>query len=359
MQSTNHHYALILAGGSGTRLWPLSRKDLPKQMQNFISDKPLIAETVDRIREIIPTENIFIGTGLRFKDKIQEQLPDIPAENIIAEPIARGTTAAYALATRIIQTKDPEAIIFSMASDHAVQDLEVFQQTVKDAFEFVTNNPNYISIVGIKPHEPNTSLGYIKLEAQIQDNPVVYSVEKFVEKPSRKVAEYYLSTNQYYWNSAYYCYRADTLLKAYHETDPAILDNIDKFIASGLESNFLQVPEKAHEIEFINTKKYPLALIPGHFRWSDIGNWQSLHKLLTELTDTTNISNTPHDNHIDVGSSDYLVIATDDRLITTANLNNIAIISTPDSLLVLNKDNPSYVKNIIEFIKEKGLEEYL
>lgn len=359
MDNTNHHYALILAGGSGTRLWPLSRKDLPKQMQNFISDKPLIAETVDRIKSIIPIQNIYIGTGLRFKDKICEQLPEIPPDNIIAEPVAKGTTAAYALATRLIYNQDPEAIIFSMASDHAIQGLDLFQQTVKDAFTFVEQNPHCISIVGITPHEPNTGLGYIKLENQLQDQPLVYSVEKFIEKPSRKVAEFYLSTNQYYWNSAYYCYRADTLIKAYQETDPLIFQAIDKFIQSGQTDDFLQVPEKAHEIEFINTKKYPLSLIPGRFKWSDIGNWQSLHKMLAELSDNNNISNTPHNNHIDVGSSDYLVIATDDRLITTANLNNIAIISTPDSLLVLNKDNPSYVKNIIDFIKEKGLEEYL
>lgn len=359
MNQTNHHYALILAGGSGTRLWPLSRKDLPKQMQNFISDKSLIAETVDRIKTVIPVENIFIGTGLRFKEKIQQLLPNIPEVNIITEPIARGTTAAYALATQIIYNQDPEAVIFSMASDHSVKEVDLFQQTVRDAFAFIQNNPNYIGMVGIKPTEANTGLGYIKLENQIQAQPLVYSVEKFVEKPSRKVAEYYLSTNDYFWNAAYYCYRAETLLKAYAETDPTITDNINAFIQSHDIDDFLKVPEKAHEIEFINTKKYPLALIPAFFKWSDIGNWQSLHKLLAELANDSNISNTPANNHIDIGSSDYLVISTDDRLITTANLNNIAIISTPDTLLVLNKDNPSYVKNIIEFIKEKGMEEYL
>ena len=183
MQHINHRYALILAGGSGTRLWPLSRQDLQKQMQSFVSDKPLIAETVDRLKGVIPDENIFIGTGKKFKEKIHQQLPQIPLQNIITEPMPKGTTAAYALATRVITERDPEAFIFSMASDHAVKEIDIFQQTVQQAFDFTEQHPHYISLIGIKPTEPNTGLGYIKLEAELQFSPLVYSVEKFVEKP--------------------------------------------------------------------------------------------------------------------------------------------------------------------------------
>lgn len=359
MQNNNHFYALILAGGSGTRLWPLSRKDLPKQMQSFISDKSLIAETVDRLKGVIPDDHIFISTGEKFKQKIHGQLPQIPIENIITEPVARGTTAAYALAVRTIERRDPEAIVFSMASDHAIKELDLFHQTIKQAFDFIIKNPNYINLVGIKPTEPNTSLGYIKIDQPVQTEPMIYAVEKFVEKPSLKVAEYYLSTNEYFWNTAYYCFKASTLIKAFSEANDLVIKGVDKYLQSGKLADFEAVPEIPHEIEFIDANKNPLALTPATFTWSDIGNWQSLHKLLADLSDNTIVSNIPSGEHIDLDSQDCLIVSTDSRLIATANLNNIAIISTPDTLLVLDKNNPQYVKNLIQFIKEKGLEEYL
>lgn len=359
MRDTSHRYAVVVAGGSGTRLWPLSRRNLPKQMQKFIGDKTLIDETVSRLTGLIPKENIYISTTGNYAAKIKELLPDIPAENIIVEPVAKGTPAAFALFARTIYNKDPEATIFSLASDHAVTGVDQFQQTLSDTYDYVDSNPTSIALAGIKPTHPDTGLGYIKADVVVQEEPLVYSVEKYVEKPGLEVAKDYVASGEYYWNAAYYCFKASTLIEAYREADPDIVESIDAFLSSGDIDDFMRVPVKAHEIEIINTAKYPLVLIPADFKWSDIGNWGTLHQILAELEDedTTNVSNSTR--HVDVNSSNCLVFSTDDKLVATVGLNNVVVVSTDDALLVMDKNQPQEIKKLIESLKDKGLTNYL
>lgn len=359
MRDSSHRYAVVVAGGSGTRLWPLSRRNLPKQMQKFIGDKTLIDETVDRLTGLIPKENIFISTTGNYGAKIKELLPEIPADNIIVEPVAKGTPAAFALFARTIHRKDPDATIFSLASDHAVTGVDQFQQTLSDAYDYIESNPSNIALAGIKPTHPDTGLGYIKTESIVQQEPLVYSVEKYVEKPSLEVAKDYVESGEYYWNAAYYCFKAATLIEAYQEADPAIINSIDSFLSSGDIEEFMSVPVKAHEIEIINTAKYPLTLIPADFKWSDIGNWGALHQILAEIggKDTSNVSNSTH--HVDVNSSNCLVFSTDDKLVATVGLNDVIVVSTDDALLVMDKNQPQEIKKLIQSLKDKGLTDYL
>ncbi len=357
MNTASHRYAVVVAGGSGTRLWPLSRRDLPKQMQKFVSDKTLIDETVDRLSGIIPSENIFISTSVNYADKIKELLPNIPPENIIVEPTSRGTTAAFALFAATIYDMDPDAAIFSLASDHAVTGSNEFRSAIEETYHFIETNPGNIALVGIKPDRPDAGLGYIKIDAVIQEDPLAFSVEKFIEKPSLAVAKTYLRTDEYYWNAAYYGFKAKTLLDAYEDADPEIMQWIRSFMKSGSADDFAKVPIKAQEIEFIDSSKYPLVLIPAEFQWSDIGNWQALHSLLASYAGGDMVHQ--GGEHIDVDSKNCLVMSTDNRLVATVGLDNIAIISTPDVLLVLNKDKDQDIKQLLESLKEKGLSEYL
>jgi mannose-1-phosphate guanylyltransferase len=354
---TDHRYAVVVAGGSGTRLWPLSRQNLPKQMQKFISDKPLIRETVDRLTGVVPIENIYISTTANYAKNIKELIPQIPAENIIVEPLARGTSSAFALFASTIARHDPEAIIYSLASDHAVTGSEEFHATILRSFTFVENHPQHILLVGIKPTNPDTGMGYIKIGESIQTEPAVYNVEKFIEKPALKVAQNYLASDQFYWNAAYYCFRATTLLAAYGDDDPEIIKHIDAYLATGNEDEYMKVPAKAQEIEFIDSNKFPLAILPANFKWSDIGNWQALHALLAEFTNSDMVHS--GENHIDVNSSNCLVFSTDKRLIATVGLDNIAIVSTDDAVLILNKEQTQDVKKLLESLKDAGMKEYL
>lgn len=358
-KNTSNRYAVVVAGGSGTRLWPISRKDLPKQLQKLIDDKTLIEDTVNRLAGVVPKENIYISTTENYSEKVRELLPEIPVENIIIEPIARGTTAAFALFTKIINKRNPDAIVFSLASDHSVTEVERFQETISQSFEFIEKNPKNIALVGIKPDRPDTGLGYIKMSSVIKGTPLAYSVEKFIEKPSFSVASSYVESGEYFWNSAYYCFKASVFIEAYNDADPEIMEHVDAFIKSGEAEDYLKVPQKAHEIDLIDSSKYPLSIIPADFKWSDIGNWYTLHQLLSDLSGEKCVSNTVHGDHVDINSTDFLVFSTDDRMVATVQLDNIAIISTPDVLLVLNKNHPQDIKKVIESIKDRGLDKYL
>lgn len=352
-----HNYAVIVAGGSGTRLWPLSRRNLPKQMQKFISDKTLIDETVNRLIDFVPAENIYVATTGNYGPKIKEILPMIPADNIIIEPVARGTTAAFALFATTIYRKDKDARIFSLASDHSVTDVEKFQTTMLDAFNYVTDHPKHIALVGIKPTRPDTGLGYIKMKKTLQEKPLVMSVDKFVEKPSQEVARKYVESGEYYWNAAYYCFSAKTLIEAYKDADPTITDAIDSYLASGDIQDFMKAPDKVHEIEIIDSAKYQLALIPADFSWSDIGNWQALHELLSDLEGSSLI--THGSRHIDVNSTNCLIFSHEEKLVATVGLDNLVVVETPDVLLVLNKEQPQEIKQLLENLKANGLNQYL
>lgn len=353
----DHDYAVIMAGGSGTRLWPMSRQDLPKQMQKFVTDKTLLNETVERLLGFMPSSRIYISTTANYADKIKSLVPEVPNENIIIEPLARGTAAALSLVTKTIHTRDANAAIFYLASDHAVTDVAQFQQKLHDSFTYVSEHPQTIVLVGIKPTRPDTGLGYIKKDKQILTDPEVYSVEKFVEKPSYKVAKQYVESGDYYWSAAYYCFRADTLLAAYHDADPDLIPAIETYIKTEQTNDYLAVPVQVHEIEIIDTSKYPMALIPADFGWSDIGNWQSLYELLSNLEGTPVVSRAS--KHVDIGSTNCLVFSNGNKLVATLGLDDIAVVDTPDALLVLNKKKPQEIKTLLEAIKENGMQQYL
>lgn len=353
-----HNYAVIMAGGSGTRLWPLSRKDLPKQMQKFITDKTLINETVDRMNRFLEKDHLYVSTTANYETKIRELLPEIPAENIIIEPVARGTTAALTLVTTVIYRRDPEAEIFYVASDHSITEIEKFQQTFLDTFNYIADHPRDIALVGIKPTRPDTGLGYIKMDKVIETKPTtVYTVERFVEKPSFKVAQTYLESGEYYWNAAYYCFKAKTLLQAYKDADPKLTEGVNKYLESNDINDFNEIPIKAQEIEVIDASKYRLVLVPAEFSWSDIGNWQSLHELLSGLEGKSLITN--GSRHIDINSSNCLIFSHEDKLVATVGLDNIVVVNTPDVLLVMNKEQPQEIKQLLEVLKKQGMTEYL
>lgn len=358
-KDTSHHYAVIVAGGSGTRLWPISRSELPKQMQQFVGEQTLLEETIDRLQAVIDKDHIYISTTSKYEAKMRELLGDIPAKNFIIEPIGRGTTAAFALLAATIAEHDPEATIFSLASDHAISGIDKFQDAIKNAYSYIDSHPSNIALLGIEQTRPDISLGYIKIDQRIQDNPIIYSVEKFVEKPSYDIAKQYLESGEYYWNAAYYCFKAKTLIEAYEEADSQIMSGIIAYRRDGVVSDFESVPEKSHEIEIINAAKFPLVLIPGGFRWSDIGSWDSLHDLLAEIHGSESVTRSTGPI-VDIDSKNCLVISEESgKLIATAGINDVIIVNTDDVLLVLDRKHSQDVKSIISLLKDDGLDKYL
>ncbi|QQS20259.1 mannose-1-phosphate guanylyltransferase [Candidatus Saccharibacteria bacterium] len=358
--SKDHNYAVIVAGGSGTRLWPISRQELPKQMQSLVSQHSLLEDTYERLQGVYSSDHILVSTTVNYVEKIKKILPDIPEENFVVEPTAKGPALAFALFAEVLYRRDPKAIIFSMASDHAIAEKNAFQTVLGQAHDYIGKHPDRIALVGVKPTRPDTGLGYIKVDTEIQADPCVYSVEKFIEKPSYPVAKRYAQSSDFFWNVAYYCFSAKTLLEAYNEASPRSVEQIRAYVDSNDVADFEAAPKMVHEIEVVNARKFPLVLIPAEFHWDDIGNWSALHDLLADANGDKSrvISHTPH--HIDVDSQGCMVRSENpDKLIATVGLENLIIVDTADSLLVMHKGHSQDIKTVIEEIKQRGLEKYL
>ncbi len=354
---TKHCYAVVVAGGSGTRLWPLSRQALPKQMQSLMSDQTLITETVERLRGVLPVERVYISTTENYRSSIEAQLPEIPAQNFIIEPEARGTPAAFALFSQHLLRLDPEAVIFTLASDHAITEVGRFQETMRTSFEFIDTHPEWLAIVGIKPTRPDTGLGYIRAVEVVQPEPEVLRVEKYAEKPSHETAQSYLESGSYYWNAAYYCFRADTLVAAYESADAKLVEATAAYLDFGDPADYRRAPVAVHEVDIIDTSKTPLALVPADFKWSDIGSWAALYRSLSELAGTDVVSRNA-DRHTDYGSTNSLVINNDDRTVTTAGLDHIGVITTDDAVLVVDltqlEEMPEIMQKLFEKLRSEG-----
>lgn len=346
----SHRYAVVVAGGSGTRLWPLSRENLPKQMQALMGDKTLIAETVERIGGVVPLENVFVSTTANYTALIQQQVPQIPVENFIVEPVARGTAAAFALFSHALYERDASAVIFSLASDHKIAEVDRFQETLRHCYEFIEHNLGHIAMVGIKPTRPDPSLGYIKVRRGIDlSHPHALSAEKFVEKPSLAIAEKYVASGDYFWNAAYYCFAAKTLIAAYDDADASLGNAVRRYAKSGVIDDYEEAPTKVHEIDVIDSGKYPLAVITADFTWSDIGNYRTLHLVLSDLAGGSLVASDT-DHHYDVGSSNSLVINRGERIVATMGLENVVVVSLDDVVMVLNKDQSERLSELLEIL---------
>lgn len=362
----SHFYAVIMAGGSGTRLWPLSRKALPKQFHNFVSDtgSTLLEDTWKRVRMVFSdTENIFIGTGERYREKIHGLIPEMSADHCIIEPIPRGTAAAIALAAQTIFDRDPDAVIATIASDHAIANDEEFVSALLSAFETASKFPEKIVTLGINPTEPDTGFGYIKMGEDLGTicGHRVFSIDAFKEKPDRKTAEEYLRNWEYLWNAGYFIFSARTFLKRIRTLTPTLFGALQKIkeqkSPEAARVLFEQIPNEAVEPAII--EKLPpeeRAVIPAPLEWSDVGNWSAIFNLLQKQH---GVSVVACGNHVDIGSEKCLVLSDDKKLIATVGLKNIVVVETNDCILIANKEKVSNIKNLLEKIKQEKGEGYL
>ncbi len=362
-EPAEHRYAVVVAGGSGTRLWPVSRQSLPKQMQALMSEKSLIEETVERLEGVIPAERIFVSTTQNYLDRIRSLLTDVPPENYIVEPEGRGPTVAFALLASELRSRDPDAVVFSLASDHAVTEVDQFRDAVRTSLEFVETHPQHITVVGIKPTRPDTGLGYVRVAERLQDDPPVYRAGKYVEKPSLEVAQDYVQSGTSFWNAAYYCFRAETLLAAYADANPLLVELTEDYLRTRDLEVYRRIPNEFHEIDIIDSAKYPLAVVPGGFAWSDIGNWSSLHRALVEVAGTDVITS-GDDQYVDVDSRNVFVRSSDGRRIVVMGVQDLGIICTDDAIVVLGLKQleqapDASMRSLLDQLRELGMGDLL
>jgi len=355
------NYAVIMAGGSGTRLWPLSRKNKPKQFQPLTSDRTLLQETYDRVKKFLPDEQIFISATPEYEAEILKQLPNLPKENCILEPSARNTTAAHGFIANHLLRIDPDAVFTTLPSDHAIQDLDAFVKANVAAFDTVAKYPKKLVTLGITPNAPETGLGYIKLGDEFDEinDEKIYKIDDFIEKPDFETAKKYVSSWGYLWNSANYFFRADTLvswIKKYRPASFKILDEINEILKKNPKdpkiAELYNTIDKEQLADAICEQKdlEPL-VIPTNLGWSDVGNWGALYDLISKSKGINLISK---GNHVDHNSQDCLVYS-DKKLIATMGLKDIVIIDSPDAILITNRHEAQNIKELLIKIDEKYL----
>ena len=355
--------ALIMAGGRGERFWPKSRKNLPKQFLSLTSDgKTMIQLTVERISPVVSLENIYISTNTSYKKLVMEQLPGIPEENILCEPVGRNTAPCIGLAAVHIRKKLGDAIMMVLPSDHLIKNNVMFLDVLRDAATAAEENTNLVTI-GITPSYPETGYGYIQFDSQNlkECTSRAYKVVNFKEKPDLSTAKEYVASGDYLWNSGMFIWKVSSILSNMENLMPAMYDGLKK-----IESSIgTQEQEQVLESEFINFKSESIDygimehakdiyIIPGAFGWDDVGSWLALER----INSTNEFGNVVNGNVISIDTKNSIIHG-NEKLIATVWLNDIIIIDTEDALLICDKDSTQDIKKVIENLKICNRNEYI
>lgn len=346
---------LIMAGGKGERFWPKSRERLPKQFLNMVNEeKTMIQLTVERVLSIIRKENIYVITNVNYKDLIYEQLPYIPTENIIFEPVGKNTAPAIGLGAIFANQKYEDALMAVLPSDHLIYPIDNFIQNLNKCFEIAEQEENIVTI-GIKPGYPETGYGYIKCE---DNKSIVSKVCKFTEKPNIEMARKYIREGNYLWNSGIFVWKISTILKNIEIFLPKIYEGLVKIKEQNFERDIIAKEFNEFHSESIDygvlEKADSIYVIKSGFTWDDVGSWKALERIVKSDKN----GNIVNGKNIAINTKNSIINGKD-RLIATVGLDNIVVVDTEDVLLIADKNSLPEIKKVIEEIKSKGENQFL
>ncbi|MCR4890611.1 MAG: NTP transferase domain-containing protein [Lachnospiraceae bacterium] len=352
--------ALIMAGGHGERFWPRSRRDLPKQFLSLTDDgKTLIQLTVERISPLVSPENIYISTNQDYVSLVQEQLPDIPAENILTEPVGRNTAPCIGMGAAFISKKLGDALMLVLPSDHLIKYRQMFLSTLEDACAIAEEASNLVTI-GIAPDFPEVGYGYIRFDPS-ETLLRGYKVLHFTEKPSLELAKEYVSSNEYLWNSGMFVWKTSTILNRFERIMPDVYEGlsiIKDAIGTSAQNSIIekQFPTfPSISIDYgIMEKSDSIYTIPGTFGWDDVGSWLAMER----IRKTNEYGNIIDGNVITVNTKDSIIIG-DKKLIACVGLKDLVIVDTEDATLICSRDSTNDIKKVIENLKICNRDSYL
>lgn len=367
MSDNTHVFGVILAGGGGTRLWPKSRNATPKQFLKLTGKDTMVQVAANRLTKIVPWDRVIVVTNKLYISDIRSQLPQIPAENIIAEPEKRDTALAMLTGAMYAMSKDPEAVVVNGASDHVITDEKEFVKVMEGAVELASNQKNLVA-VGITPTRPDTAFGYIKIGdhlSKTKSGLAVFKVDSFTEKPNATTAKAFLATGKYFWNANMYVWSAKALQVAFKEHMPemyTITQQLPQMNAKQFHEALPGIYKAATSISIdyaISEKADNLLLIPGDFGWNDVGDWKVVYELgKKDLAGNVIVSDEESMKSLCINSENNL-IHTDGRLVGMIGISDMIVIDTPEILLIVPKDRSQDVKKLVERLKEEGKKEYL
>jgi mannose-1-phosphate guanylyltransferase len=359
-------HAIIIAGGSGKRLWPKSKRQSPKFFLKVKGKKSLLEETVNRAKGIMPLDNIMIITSIRHAALIRKILPNFSKKNIIAEPFSKNTGPAVCLGAAIINKKDPNAVIYIMPADQVIEDKHAITEVFKLA-SLISRIKDSIITIGIEPGFPSTGYGYIKTGKPYKSLKAksaydVYEVECFTEKPDLKKAKVFIKTKRYLWNSGIFIGKASVFLSEFNTYSRSVYNTVTKIASAKGKRNLNNALKKYYKdcpdisIDYAIMEKTSKAFVikanPG---WSDIGSWDIFQKYLPVDKNQNAVSA----EHIGVDTTDSILIGEKGRLIATAGIKGLVIVQTKDATLVCSKKQCEEVKGLVDMAQKKGLERYI
>ena len=357
-------FALIMAGGGGTRLWPESRSALPKQFISLFGEKSLIQITFDRIIPLIPPERVLVVTGRRYVDDIQRQLPQLPHENIIAEPDGKNTAPAIGLGAVHLRRRDPDAVMAVLTADHIMRKEQAFRAALEAAARAAASGR--LLTLGITPGGPEIGYGYIERGAALQaggdERYAIYHVSSFREKPDRATADQFVSSGRFFWNSGMFIWRVRDILSEMERQLPDLYAALTKIEAGLGTTDEAATTSRAWStitpisIDYgVMEGAEKVAVLPVDPGWNDVGSWSAVYE--ESLTHGTLDNVVQGGEHLALDTSGCLIRAK--KLVATINLHDLVIIDTEDALYISPRSEAQQVKALVALLKKRGLQEYL
>lgn len=372
-------HAVIMAGGSGTRFWPLSRRKLPKQFLTFAGDHTLIQDAAGRCPPVVTADRTWVVTNAAHAVETARQLPSIPASHILVEPCARNTAPCIGLAAIQLLAIDPDATMLVMPADHVIQPAVMFQQAVREAEALVMREPCSLVLFGIEPTHPATGFGYIQRGEPVpmpESTPTLFKgrsltvssgcptfrVQSFREKPNQLTAARYVASGEYYWNCGIFVWRAQAILDALETFAPEVMTQLNR-LREGLgtagwpellEAVFPEMPSISIDYAVLEKTSH-VCVLEAPFDWDDVGSWQALPRLLSSDGD----GNTTVGQVCGFDTTGCTIRSTEDHLIATVGVKDLIIVHTPTATLVADRRNEDSVKQLIAELERRGLTAYL
>jgi mannose-1-phosphate guanylyltransferase len=357
-------HAMIMAGGGGTRFWPRSRQQRPKQFLTLSGDRSLLQQALDRIETLAPAEHCWILTSEEYRAETATQLPTLRPDHIVGEPCRRDTAPCIGLAAALIALQDPTAIMLVTPADHVIEPMQEFRRAVQVAAQMAEEHPSSLITFGIPPAYPATGYGYIERGPQVANRQgiAVFRVEAFKEKPDAETAEEYVVSGRYFWNSGIFVWKAATVLEALREQRPKIHDAVQRIAAAW------DTPRRstvlAQEYEGVESKSIDFAVmehakdvlvVQAPYKWDDVGSWLALERMNPQDAH----GNTVLGTHCGLNTNNCVIVADAGRVVATIGVDNLLIVQDGEATLVADRREEGTVKQLVELLKKKGLDKHL
>jgi mannose-1-phosphate guanylyltransferase len=355
-EEPRHFWAVIPAGGSGTRLWPLSRKTRPKYLLQLLGNRTLLQQTYDRLTQLTDPQHILVVCGPAHAEAICQQLPNLPIKNIIVEPSPNGTGPALALANALIAERDPDAVMGSFAADHDVTDINAFVDAVKASIAAATGGD--LITIGLTPSRPETGFGYIERTEEVtcrSETGTAYRAARFVEKPDLERAAEYVASGRFLWNAAMFVWRVDALMNELRRLQPDIAEAVTKIAAAWdsdmrdqvIAANWDTMPNVTIDTGVMELAER-VAVVPAEMGWSDVGDFHSLGELIEQDL----LGNSVRGELIQIDTTNSVVWSETGRPVAMIGLDNLIVVDTADALLVVERSKSQEVRKLVERLRE-------